>query len=139
MPRKRLVRRVLLALLALVVVVVLVVSIGATTMIRRSLPDRDGTAALPGLDAQVTVLRDDRGIPQVYASTATDLFMAQGYVHAQDRFFEMDLRRHITAGRLSELVGLDLSEYAARYMDEDDIRKAELDEARAARHLTLRW
>jgi penicillin G amidase len=104
-PRKRLVRRVLLALLALVVVGVIVVSIGATTMVRRSLPDRDGTAALPGLGAQVTVLRDDRGVPQVYASTAADLFRAQGYVHAQDRFFEMDLRRHITAGRLSELVG----------------------------------
>jgi penicillin amidase len=96
---------VLLGLLALVVVAVLVVSIGATTMIRRSLPDRDGTATLPGLGGQVTVLRDDRGVPQVYASTATDLFRAQGYVHAQDRFFEMDLRRHITAGRLSELVG----------------------------------
>jgi penicillin amidase len=104
-PRKRLVRRALLALLALVVVAVLVVSIGATTMIRRSFPDRDGTASLPGLDAQVTVLRDDQGVPQVYASTASDLFRAQGYVQAQDRFFEMDLRRHITAGRLSELVG----------------------------------
>ncbi len=105
MPRKRLVRRALLTLLALVVVVVLVVSIGATTMIRRSFPDRNGTASLPGLDAQVTVLRDDQGVPQVYASTASDLFRAQGYVQAQDRFFEMDLRRHITAGRLSELVG----------------------------------
>ena len=105
MPRKRLVRRLLLALLALVVVVVLVVSIGATTMVRRSFPDTSGAATLPGLGAQVTVLRDDRGVPQVYASTATDLFRAQGYVHAQDRFFEMDLRRHITAGRLSELVG----------------------------------
>jgi penicillin amidase len=91
--------------LALVVVVVLVVSVGATTIIRRSFPDRDGTASLPGLDARVTVLRDDRGVPQIYASTAADLFRAQGYVHAQDRFFEMDLRRHITAGRLSELVG----------------------------------
>jgi penicillin amidase len=96
---------VLLALLALVVVVVLVVSIGATTMIRRSFPDRDAAESLPGLDAQVTVLRDDQGVPQVYASTAGDLFRAQGYVQAQDRFFEMDLRRHITAGRLSELVG----------------------------------
>ena len=46
-------------------------------------------------------------MPQIYASTTADLFRAQGFVHAQDRFFEMDLRRHITAGRLSELVGDD--------------------------------
>jgi penicillin amidase len=96
---------VLLGLAAVVVVAVLVVSVGATTMVRRSFPDRDGTATLPGLDAQVSVLRDDQGVPQVYASTATDLFRAQGYVHAQDLFLEMDLRRHITAGRLSEQDG----------------------------------
>ena len=46
-----------------------------------------------------------RGVPDIYASNAVDLFRAQGFVAAQDRFFEMDLRRHITAGRLAELVG----------------------------------
>ncbi len=45
------------------------------------------------------------GIPQVYAGTCHDLFYAQGYVQAQDRFFEMDVRRHTTAGRLSEMFG----------------------------------
>ncbi len=53
----------------------------------------------------MSVLRDEHGIPQIYADNADDLFKAEGFVHAQDRFFEMDLRRHITAGRLSELVG----------------------------------
>ena len=51
------------------------------------------------------MLRDDEGVPQIYADNAQDLFRAQGFVQAQDRFFEMDLRRHITAGRLSEMVG----------------------------------
>ena len=51
------------------------------------------------------MLRDERGIPHVYADTPEDLFFAQGYVHAQDRFWEMDFRRHITAGRLSEMFG----------------------------------
>jgi hypothetical protein len=60
---------------------------------------------LPGLSAPVTVYRDSHGIPQVYASTPADLFRAQGYLHAQDRFWEMDFRRHVTAGRLSELFG----------------------------------
>ena len=60
---------------------------------------------LDGLSGKVEVLRDQHGIPQVYADTAEDLFRAQGFVQAQDRFFEMDFRRHTTAGRLSELFG----------------------------------
>ena len=51
------------------------------------------------------MLRDAHGVPQIYADNSTDLFFAQGYVQAQDRFFEMDFRRHVTAGRLSELFG----------------------------------
>ena len=50
-------------------------------------------------------MRDDSGIPHIFGDSLTDLVRAQGYVHAQERFFEMDLRRHVTAGRLSELVG----------------------------------
>ena len=51
------------------------------------------------------MLRDAYGVPQIYADTAEDLFEAQGFVHAQDRFYEMDFRRHLAAGRLSELYG----------------------------------
>jgi penicillin G amidase len=74
-------------------------------MVRRPFPDRSGTVTLSGLGGPVQVYRDDRAVPQVYADNTDDLFRVQGYLHAQDRFFEMDLRRHITAGRLSELVG----------------------------------
>ena len=56
------------------------------------------------------MIRDEHGIPQVYADTPEDLFFAQGYVQAQDRFFEMDFRRHVTAGRLAELFGRDALE-----------------------------
>jgi penicillin amidase len=62
-------------------------------------------ARLPGLAAPVTVYRDGQGVPQVYARDAGDLFRAQGYVHAQERFWEMDFRRHVTSGRLAELFG----------------------------------
>src|SRR3954447_6372785 len=58
-----------------------------------------------GLSGDVTVNRDTWGIPQMYAGSVEDLFRAQGYVHAQERFWEMDFRRHVTAGRLSELFG----------------------------------
>ncbi|MET0998999.1 MAG: penicillin acylase family protein, partial [Marmoricola sp.] len=60
---------------------------------------------IEGLSGKVEVLRDDHGVPQLYAENAADLFLAQGFVQAQDRFFEMDFRRHVTAGRISELLG----------------------------------
>ncbi|WP_245644553.1 penicillin acylase family protein [Nocardioides jensenii] len=74
-------------------------------LVRRSFPQMDGEIAVPGLEGKVTVVRDGHGIPQIYADTTGDLMRAQGYVHAQDRFYEMDVRRHITAGRLSEMFG----------------------------------
>ncbi|MCM3656172.1 penicillin acylase family protein [Agromyces mediolanus] len=73
--------------------------------VQRSFPQTSGTIEIPGLEAEVTVERDDAGIPTVVASSDRDLFLAQGYVHAQDRFWEMDFRRHVTAGRLAELFG----------------------------------
>jgi penicillin amidase len=94
------------AVTAAVLVVVLVLGITlALILVRRPLPQYGGGQEVTVLDAEVEVLRDARGVPQIYADTDLDLFRAQGYVHAQDRFFEMDYRRHVTAGRLSELVG----------------------------------
>jgi penicillin amidase len=93
---------------AALVVIVMVAAAGVgLALVRRPLPTQDGTATLVGLDATVRVLRDARGVPTIYADTPADLFRAQGYVDAQDRFFLMDLRRHVTAGRLAELVGGD--------------------------------
>ncbi len=90
---------------AVVVVVAVAAAVLAVGLVRRPFPQTGGELALAGLSGEVTVLRDAQGVPHVYADTAEDLFRGQGYVAAQDRFFEMDLRRHITAGRLAELVG----------------------------------
>lgn len=86
-------------------VAVLLTGLLAVWTVRQPFPQRAGAATLPGLSAEVTVLRDATGVPHVYADTSADLFAGQGYVHAQDRFWEMDVRRHTTAGRLSELFG----------------------------------
>ncbi|MCO5968388.1 penicillin acylase family protein [Actinoallomurus soli] len=91
--------------LAVLVALTLVLGLYGWWTVRRSYPQVDGRITVPGLGADVTVLRDRWGVPQIYADSAEDLMRAQGYVHAQDRFWEMDFRRHITAGRLSELFG----------------------------------
>lgn len=77
---------------------------GAWT-IQRSFPTVDGELTVSGLGHRATVQRDELGIPVITAADSHDLFFAQGYVHAQDRFWEMDFRRHVTSGRLSELFG----------------------------------
>jgi penicillin G amidase len=74
-------------------------------LLRRSLPALDGVVELPGLSGSVEVLRDRFGVPQIFAESERDLFFAQGYVHAQDRFFQMELGRRAGHGRLSELLG----------------------------------
>ncbi len=93
--------------LALVLVVAVVTVV---VFVRRPVPVTDGRLELAGLDAPVEVIRDDFGIAQIYADTDADLMRAQGFVAAQDRFFEMDVRRHVTAGRLAELFGEDALE-----------------------------
>src|SRR4030042_1984228 len=76
-----------------------------TSMGRRRLPTITGTLTLPGLDAPVEVLRDRWGVPHLYASSERDVYMAQGYVHAQDRLWQMELNRRTANGRLSEVFG----------------------------------
>lgn len=73
--------------------------------LRASLPRLEGRLALPGLRAPVTVERDGRGVPTLRGLTRLDLARATGFVHAQDRFFQMDLLRRRSAGELSELLG----------------------------------
>ncbi|MFB9724524.1 penicillin acylase family protein [Planobispora longispora] len=92
---------------ALTVVVVLGLALGGVVVwnVRASFPQLSGELKVDGLAGKVTVYRDKNGIPHIYADSSEDLFLAQGYVHAQDRFFEMDFRRHVTAGRLSEMFG----------------------------------
>ncbi len=93
------------SLVAGIVVIALVIAGFLVYTVQRSFPTLDGTLALPGLQSPTQVLRDERGVPTVVADSAHDLFFGQGYVHAQDRFWEMDFRRHVTSGRLSELFG----------------------------------
>ena len=89
------------ALVLLIALVVLLV----IYLFRRSLPQTSGKLRVPGLTAPVEILRDEWGVPHIYAANQDDLFFAQGYVHAQDRLWQMEMNRRLCYGTLSELFG----------------------------------
>ena len=72
---------------------------------RKNLPKRRGTVHLPGLGKDVQVRWDPFAIPYISAHNEADLFFAQGYLHAQDRLWQMDLNRRVFSGRLAEILG----------------------------------
>jgi penicillin amidase len=74
-------------------------------VVRASLPQLDGTRVVTGLDAPVQVSRDDLGVVTLRAANRRDAAFATGFVHAQERFFQMDLMRRLAAGELAALVG----------------------------------
>jgi penicillin amidase len=125
-------RKARLIVLVLVLALIGGVAFGAywsISTVRASFPQTKGTLTLQGLSGPVEVKRDNYGIPQIYASSDADLFMAQGYVQAQDRFYEMDVRRHMAAGRLSEMFGksqVDNDEFL-RTLGWDRVAKREYD------------
>ena len=69
------------------------------------MPRRDGVVSVPGLSAPVTIVRDLFGVPHITAGSDRDLYFAQGFVHAQDRLFQMDFERRLARGELAELLG----------------------------------
>ncbi len=106
MPKvRRIATGILFALLIAVIAIPPTLILSINNAKTQSYPTIDGQLKLPGLNATVDVYRDKMGIPHIYASTLHDLFMAQGYIHAQDRFWQMDFWRHIGSGRLSEMFG----------------------------------
>jgi len=74
-------------------------------LLRRPLAQTQGRMELSGLEGEVEVIRDRWGVPHIYAQSTPDLMFAQGFVHAQDRLWQMDFQRRVVAGRLSELFG----------------------------------
>src|SRR6187399_1181055 len=86
--------------------VILAVAAGAAYhYLRRSLPLLDGTIAVTGIRSTVDIVRDADAIPHVFASNKADALFGLGYLHAQDRLWQMELQRRIGHGRLSEVLG----------------------------------
>ncbi len=75
------------------------------SLLRRSVPASKGSVRLEGLDSPVEVFRDRWGVPHIYAGSVKDAMFAQGYVHAQDRLWHMELARRAASGSLAEVFG----------------------------------
>jgi penicillin amidase len=101
----RKVQRIFVILLNVLVALSVLFGVFGIVIVRRSFPKTKGEIRLEGLNTPVEVYRDSDGVPHIYAANIHDLFFAQGYVHAQDRFWQMDFWRHIGSGRLSEMFG----------------------------------
>ncbi len=110
------IKKSLIAILSILLIFVLLVGTLGYISIRQSFPITEGSVStgaiedtslisVNGVDQPVDIYRDSMGIPHIYAATLHDLFYAQGYVHAQDRFWQMDFWRHIGSARLSEMFG----------------------------------
>ncbi len=93
---------------AIAVFVVLLTALpGSAYDFERSFPPTRGELRVPGLRHRVEVLRDRQGIPHLYGQDVHDLIRAQGLIHAQERFWQMDVTRHLATGTMAELVGRD--------------------------------
>ncbi|MGW8303254.1 MAG: penicillin acylase family protein [Desulfobacterales bacterium] len=92
----------ILIVAAIIAVAVIINPFGASPLNNYT---KEGTLVLPGLKEPVTVHRDEKGMAFIYAQNAEDLFMAQGFVTAQDRLFQMELTRLFASGRIAELAG----------------------------------
>jgi penicillin amidase len=97
-------RRLMIALSIILVLALLLAGAGIY-FVRRSFPKTNGTIQITRLQDSVEIFRDSMGVPHIYAANQHDLFFAQGYVHAQDRFWQMEFWRRIGSGRLSEILG----------------------------------
>lgn len=106
-PNKRTgkVKKIILWTAAILVALLIIGVLVGFYYLKSPLPQVDGELKVHGLQENVTVLRDKEGIPHIKAKSERDLFIAQGYVQAQDRMFQMDLSRRQASGRLSEVIG----------------------------------
>jgi penicillin amidase len=118
-------------LLLLVLSVLLLTAVAAgglgVYLIRRAFPAEGGTLTVEGLRAPVEVIRDRWGVPHLFAREEHDLFFAQGFVHAQDRLWQMELNRRVASGRLSEIFGATTLE-TDRFLRTVGLRRAALAE-----------
>ena len=97
-------------LFLLILILLVIIGIGGYSYLQYQKPKYNGEVKLEGLSENVEIIFDDFGIPHIYAANKIDAFKALGYVHAQERLFQMEMLRRVGPGRLSEILGKDFIE-----------------------------
>lgn len=95
----------------IILAILLVLALGVTGSVwlfHRALPEYSGGKNLPGLSADVSVMRDAHGVPHIFAANIYDAYRTLGYLHASERMFQMEMQRRAGQGRLAEIVGADM-------------------------------
>lgn len=87
------------------IILLLLAAVGGYIYLRQSLPKMSGEVELKGISAPIEIIRDKNDVPHIFAKTKEDAYFALGYVHAQDRLWQMEFQRRVGAGRLSEFAG----------------------------------
>jgi penicillin amidase len=128
----RAIKRIILGLFIIVLLAVIAGFVFIRIIARKGLPDYNEDIRLSGLKHEVIVYRDRYAIPHIYAKTESDLYMAVGYILAQDRLWQMDLIRRITLGKISEIFGQDFIQTdlllrALRFSEKSEKIQGELD------------
>ncbi|PWB31696.1 penicillin acylase family protein [Pseudomonas sp. SDI] len=116
--------------LTLLAVAIAALAGGGYWYVQGKQPQRDGEVALRGLQAPVSVRYDQRGVPHLQAQNEADLYRALGYVHAQDRLFQMEISRRLARGELAEVLGPKLVETDTLFRSLRIAEQAELTVAR---------
>ena len=110
----RWVKRLAVAVVVIVLVVPALLLVVGRQWLLAGLPDYGRTLSVGGLGAPVTIVRDLHAVPRIQAESATDAYFALGFVHAQDRIWQMDMTRRLGAGRLAEIMPGGLGDWALR-------------------------
>ncbi len=97
--------KIILIVIAILLALVAIGLVFVYSTLRASLPKTDGTIEIEGIEDTVTIYNDELGRPHIYASNINDLFFGQGFAHAQDRLWQMELHRRAGEGRISEVIG----------------------------------
>ncbi len=100
-----------IAVLILIFAVVITLVLLFNNLTKKSFYSETGTVLTPGVTDSVRICKDDFGLPHIIAKNENDMYYSLGYIHAQDRLFQMDLYRRIGEGRMSEIFGKETVEY----------------------------
>ncbi|MBR9974410.1 MAG: penicillin acylase family protein, partial [Bacteroidetes bacterium] len=105
MAERRNPRRIVAGVAGVTLLLAVIAAFALYSLMTRSLPRIEGEQTLAALSGEVSVIRDPAGFPHILASSDYDAYVATGYVHAQDRLWQMDLMRRYGQGRLAEVLG----------------------------------